>query len=366
MTDTAFATSGHITASRTAKMFADNGTIDGYISVSDILALIVAGDLPPATSTAASYPGSFSVLAYGAVGDNSADDGPAFNRAVAAAGSQGLVVVPPAPGGTAYKWKTPVSCTAGASLCGIGRPQITWECSTTSADALTFGVGTGEQNTAPYLEGLRINGSGTSSLRGRDLVRISSGIRLQVRDLHLFQSGRDAFHMEVANDGGYIECTQVSNLSAFKSGRDGVRIETGNFNASTSVTYINQTVFYMVDVRDPGQGSGGGYCLSLINNATSSNANGKISCLTFINGELCATGNQQADGIWMAAPNSGTIENVAFNGGVTIEDVNAAHSGYAVNGTKGSGASIGNINMDGQGIVYGFSSGRFNRNVIGA
>ena len=373
MVDTPFISLALITPSRTTKLLADNGTANGAITPADILGLLQAGagvsisasGVISVTASNAASPGSVSVLSYGALGDNSTDDGPAFNSAIAAAGPQGLVIVPPAPGGAAYKWKTPVSLLYGCSMRGVGRPQITWETSTVTADALTFGHHSGEANTGPFLESIRINGSNTASLRGRDLVRVTGGVRLQIRDVHLFQSGRDALHMETANDGDYIECTQISNLSAFKSGRDGIRIETGNFNAANSITYINQTVFYMVDIRDPGQASGGGYALTLMNNATSNNANGKISCLTFINGELCATGNQQPDGIWMQCTNAGAIEKVAFVLGCTIEDVNAAHAGYGINGSKGGG-SINSVTLDGLGIFYGFSSGQVNRSVIGA
>jgi len=136
MVDTPFSTIGRISPSRTATVFADNGTANGSVALSDILGLIQAGDIPsgaipagPTGPTGATGPAGAASIVSGPAGPT----GPA-GAASTVPGPTG----PTGPAGTGAAPSGSIVTSGSAASFGTGQTVLVIRKTTGSPTTVTL------------------------------------------------------------------------------------------------------------------------------------------------------------------------------------------------------------------------------------
>lgn len=235
--------------------------------------------------------GAYNVHDFGALGDGTGDDGPAFNRAITTAtqqadsGVNGPVFVPPG----IYRIATTVSVLSSVTLLGLGSRSILRLAPSTVVDAVDVLRSVGTSNIR--IRDLRIDGN-----RANNAVGTAQGIQLtNVTDGWI--SGVEA--VSCRGDGVRLDgCTRVelTGCKATDNGRHGFSLATTEFCLLVSARSYDNS-----QVADAGTGDG-------INLELFSRYNTIICPVCY---ETAGVGDRQGYGFREAAA-SGCSYNVVF------------------------------------------------------
>jgi hypothetical protein len=281
------------------------------------------------------------VTEFGARADGSTDCAPAFARALAAIGKNGVVMVPQGP--KPYRLGAGVTVTNRALL-GVGQPQLLFDPTAPDSDGIVlnnpFNANLDRGST---LANLILLGQG----KGRDLVRVVCGNFVRIRNLLLDQAGRDGLHVEGDADHHWTEDLSCVDVKVTGARRDAFhfRVPPGLRNV-----FINQTAMVNCESRYPAR-----HALALVNDSDIGGGDAKISAFTWLNGELEATGPNAADIVLLRSSGVGQVESLSFYD-VAIEDTTARRKGYAIKVERDGSGAIGPLNIHNS-IFYGAAAG---------
>jgi hypothetical protein len=168
-------------------------------------------------------------------------------------------------GGTIAQGSTPLTITGRSLVCNRGA-IITFNGLSSSTDAVTI---QGWSGTAQYpltVDGCTFITSASGSASGRDLIQISGGNHVTLKNLFLLDPGRDTIHVEPSASFSWIENLTLDNIlsntcgsafngctgtvSASPNLRDDLNFSLGDkFSSSLTSVYINEVTISKLDLR---------------------------------------------------------------------------------------------------------------------
>jgi hypothetical protein len=182
--------------------------------------------------------------------------------AINAAALGGTVRVPP---GIWAQGATPLTITGVNLICERGA-VITFNALGSSTDAVTVQGWSGSANYPLTVSGCTFITSASGSASGRDLIQISGGNHIVLRDLVLLDPGRDTIHVEPDASFHWIENLTLDNIqsntcssafygctgtvSASSNLRDDLNISLGDkFSSSLTSVFVNEVTVNKLNLR---------------------------------------------------------------------------------------------------------------------
>ncbi|WP_119169284.1 glycosyl hydrolase family 28-related protein [Algihabitans albus] len=306
--------------------------------------------LLPVSLTATAQTGSpapgqpVSVLDFGAIPGDGQDDSAAFQSALDAAPTNGLVVVP---AGT-YELDSTVT-VANRHLQGLGMPALLCRMADTCVEIGGWQGNRQQDGSASKLFGSRFERfrlvGGNDQLRRA--VRVSMGDYPRLERLLIQDIAGDCLLVQPRRAFSWVENLLVRDVKCDGTGGDGFIVRVPQ---DADQTFINETIWSNIETR-----SVAGRAFVIHNPSNIGGGEAKISKLQIEYSEFDSIGSSDAPIVSLETENDGLIEFVLFHW-VTIESTSGSRTGPCIDADSSNGGLIERIFVEGS-ICFGAGSG---------